>query len=218
LNFEKIAETDLYKLIKSMPKGALLHTHVSAALDIKKYLEHLEKNKKSIYDQMYIVTDASEVGKYNKELYIFGTNFTKGIEICFSHINHPNMDIFLALRITISMPYMLYPVIINNEYYLDGAITNSFPIDYCNQDNTIGIFIKYHIQNNFINFFDIYKKSLNILCDIVVENKINNYKNIITIMSDSKNNIKGITNLNIDKKYKQYLFKLGYNCAKIHYS
>jgi predicted acylesterase/phospholipase RssA len=155
---------------------------------------------------------------YNKELYIFGTNFTKGIEICFSHINHPNMDIFLALRITISMPYMLYPVIINNEYYLDGAITNSFPIDYCNQDNTIGIFIKYHIQNNFINFFDIYKKSLNILCDIVVENKINNYKNIITIMSDSKNNIKGITNLNIDKKYKQYLFELGYNCAKIHYS
>jgi predicted acylesterase/phospholipase RssA len=159
---------------------------------------------------------------YNKELYIFGTNFTKGIEVCFSHITHPDMDIFLALRITISMPYMLYPVIIDNEYFLDGAVTNSFPIDYCNQETTIGIFIKYTIENNNINFLDIYVKSLDILCDTIVENKVNNYKNIITIISDTisdtNNSIKGMTNLGVDKKYKQYLFDLGYNCAKYQYS
>lgn len=175
-------------------------------------LLYLKLSVKSItFQELYILT--------NKELYIFGTNFTKGIERCFSHKTTPNMDVILALRITLSIPYLLYPVLFENDYYIDGAVVNSFPIDYCNQDKTLGIYIKYNVFiKNKINIFDIYKTSLNIITDTLVENKFKNLNNIITIISDSKNNVKGITNLNIKKDYKIKIFKLGYICTCLHFS
>ena len=116
------------------------------------------------------------------------------------------------------MPYLLYPVLFEDDYYIDGAIINSFPIEYCNQNKTIGIYIKHTVLHNNINsVFDIYKKSLDIISDTVVENKFKNLNYIITIISDSKNNIKGVTNLNINKDYKMELFKLGYVCTKLHF-
>jgi len=98
LNFEKIAETDLYKLIKSMPKGALLHTHVSASLDVKKYLEYLKKNNKKIYDQMYIITDASKVDKYNN---LLNTDDTKN---------------------------RIFQYLLSNQYVIDGLEFNNINI------------------------------------------------------------------------------------------
>ena len=70
------------------------------------------------------------------------------------------------------MPYIGIPVIIDNEYYIDGYLTNNFPIEVfknVNKDNIFGIVINIETNNsdNNINkeltFLDYNKKLLDLL-------------------------------------------------------
>lgn len=91
----------------------------------------------------------------NIELNIIVTNYTKSIaeNLCFK--NNPNMSVILAVRMSISIPIIFTPVLYNGNYYVDGALTSNFPLEYClpketfglviitNQDNELSGFIKY---------------------------------------------------------------------------
>jgi len=46
---------------------------------------------------------------------------TRSVET-FSHLNMPGMKVFDALRISIAIPFIFKPVILNGYYYIDGAI------------------------------------------------------------------------------------------------
>ena len=61
----------------------------------------------------------------NKELYIATTNFSKNTEKIFSFKETPNISIFLAIRMSISIPLIYTPVLFENNYYVDGALTNN---------------------------------------------------------------------------------------------
>ena len=51
------------------------------------------------------------------------------------------MDVLLAIRMSFSIPFVFTPVKYNNNFYVDGSVLNDFPIDLCDKDNFIGIFI-----------------------------------------------------------------------------
>ncbi|CAB4579492.1 MAG: hypothetical protein F2563_04175 [Actinobacteria bacterium] len=58
-----------------------------------------------------------------------GTNLAKlGLEI-FSPAISPTMRIIDAVRITTSIPFYFFPARYNGALYVDGGITNNFPID-----------------------------------------------------------------------------------------
>ena len=146
-----------------------------------------------------------------KKLTIIGTNYTKGIEEAFDYIKTPNMMVGTAIRISISIPIVFTPVHYNNDYYVDGGVTNNFPLNYCNKETTLGLYVKWSCCNEITNIFSLSVGILNIYCDMISMKHNNNY-NIIEI----KNPKSEMTNFNLDKKKKQELINLGKSSAEIY--
>ena len=154
----------------------------------------------------------------NIELTIVITNLTtNSTEYC-NYINTPNMKVHLAIRASISIPFILSPVIINDNYYIDGGITNNLPINYLSESEikkSLAVSLTCIQQNNveslqsyFISIFKCYIEYLDI-------NKLNKYKDNILVIEQICNSIEfdisseKITNL-INKGYtttKNYLNK-----------
>jgi predicted acylesterase/phospholipase RssA len=131
----------------------------------------------------------------NNNLIITGTKIvnSKTKEVLFNKDNNPEMSILLALRITISVPLIFTPIYNNNNYYVDGGITNGFPYNHCDLDKTLGLYI------NTINYIN----PLHLIFYIILKpTKIHDYKYVVMIdiinKSDfdlSKNNIKYLISL-----------------------
>ena len=79
--------------------------------------------------------------KTHKNITIIGSCLNTTSVEYFNLKNSPNMDVIDALRISISIPLFFTPVIYENKYYVDGALTNNYPIDICvnNNKETLGI-------------------------------------------------------------------------------
>lgn len=79
--------------------------------------------------------------KTQKNITIIGSCLNTTSVEYFNLKNNPNMDVIDALRISISIPLFFTPVIYENKYYVDGALTNNYPIDICvnNNKETLGV-------------------------------------------------------------------------------
>ena len=117
----------------------------------------------------------------NKNLIIIGTNFTKSREEAFSYNKTPDMSVITAVRISISIPVFFTPVLYNNDYYVDGCITNNFPLKYCNENTTIGLYVRINSSNNIKTIINIIFGCLNIVTDTINNKDIISSKNIIQI-------------------------------------
>jgi len=62
-------------------------------------------------------------------LSILGTNLNTSSSVIFDVVRTPNMSIFDALRISCSVPLLFSAYKLNNEYVVDGAISNPFPMN-----------------------------------------------------------------------------------------
>lgn len=176
-------------------------------------LIHFLKEKYNIDD----ITFMDLYNLTNNELYIIGTNYTRGIEKCFSYKHTPDVSVFTALRITISIPVIFKPVFFENEYYIDGAFINNFPIDYCNESTTLGMYVKY-ITNNYNqlnNVFNLILGTFSIVNDVISEKNNFNKNNIITIV-DNYNKVVNQAEFNLSIEDKNNLINLGWNCIKLH--
>lgn len=100
-------------------------------------LIHFLKNKFNISDVTFL-----ELYKLtNITLILNGTNLTDYICERFDHLNTPNMSVITALKITSCIPIYFTPILYNNKYYVDGGISNNFPLTYCNKETTLGLLI-----------------------------------------------------------------------------
>jgi NTE family protein len=141
--------------------------------------------------------------KTNKKLIIIGTNYTTGKEKIFSYENTPNMSIVTVIRISISIPFIFTPVLFENEYYIDGAITNSFALNLCDEKTTLGFNIINKNNYKLESIIDLIKNTLSILIskstidynnyqivNIKIELDINNFdmcnKHIQTLLNNGK--------------------------------
>tara|TARA_Y100000389_G_scaffold11533_2_gene10607 strand:- start:4263 stop:5150 length:888 start_codon:yes stop_codon:yes gene_type:complete len=169
--------------------NGILDFNVIVINKLKKYI-----NKKyNINDMTFI--DLSK--KFGKNLYISTTNINSGKNTIFSTDNYPNISIFDATCASMSLPYIAIPVKINEEYYVDGLLTNNFPLNIfenIHKDNILGIVIK--IINKFtlkkienITFLDFNKRMLEILVEKSSESAflkyINNEHANIFVIEDS---------------------------------
>jgi predicted acylesterase/phospholipase RssA len=208
LNIDNIDIDDiLTNLIYSYGIDSGDKVHNIIKIFIKNKIENTEITFKELYD-------------YNNiELTVVVTNLSKNITEYCNYINTPDMKIHLAIRASISLPFIFNPVIIDNTYYIDGGITNNLPIDYISQEDikkTLGISLT-SLQTKDINSLSKYVLSI-FKCYIgfLEIEKINKYKENILIIEQNCNPIETnmclteIHNL-IDKGYYttiNYLNKL----------
>ena len=91
----------------------------------------------------------------NKKLIITGTNLTSKKTEYFDYIKTPNMEVSLAIRISISIPILFSPITYKEQLYIDGCILDNFPIHKLPNDNTtIGISLQNTRGNNIDNIED----------------------------------------------------------------
>lgn len=73
-----------------------------------------------------------------KELYEYtGKNYYIGVSTLinskyelFDHISKPDLPVWLAVRMSCSIPILFTPIKFDDEYYIDGGVINNTPIDF----------------------------------------------------------------------------------------
>ncbi|ULY68613.1 patatin-like phospholipase [Chlorella virus XW01] len=152
--------------------------------------------------------------KYNIKLNFITTNYTFGIEEVLSIDDTPDLSVLLAVRMSISIPLIFTPVIYNNNMYIDGFLSNNFPINKIDieRNNYIAINITKSYNNKNPNILEYMKGCIDIAIYNINKNQ-NNIKNnkIININFDNVNETEldneNIINLNNHGKniIEQYL-------------
>jgi predicted acylesterase/phospholipase RssA len=67
----------------------------------------------------------------NISLYLFTVCLNDMKKIMLSHYSHPNLKLYEALYMSISIPILFKPKFYENNFYIDGGILNNNPIDDC---------------------------------------------------------------------------------------
>jgi NTE family protein len=117
----------LYHFITNygMYKGDYFFDYIGKILE--KYTCNKDLTFKELFDQ------------YGNNLVITGTNVDKGIVEYFNHENNPDMPVRLAVRISISIPFIFEAVKYNGDLFVDGGVLENYPFNYFKDyDNTIG--------------------------------------------------------------------------------
>jgi NTE family protein len=161
--------------------------------------------------------------KTGKNLIINTTCISQNKSCHFNYINEPDMPIWLAVRMSISIPYIFPPVFYKNNYYVDACVACNIPLFMFDLNNTLIFNLNnYHDKKiktiktiktkqdpnlnndshtNFLAFFKQLYKSIG--------KTTYHHPNILTI------NIPNYSSLdNIDNQDKLKLINIGYDQTK----
>jgi hypothetical protein len=116
--------------------------------------------------------------KTNVELSILTTNYTLSKNEIFNYKNTPDVSVILAIRMSMSVPFIFTPVEFNNYLYVDGGLTCNFGLFHCKKETTLGLAIQCISSENNIGSFPEYIVNLcNILIDSNTMNSIRYLEN-----------------------------------------
>jgi NTE family protein len=110
---------------------------------------------RKILDPLLIAKDLSEtitlkqLYEYNNiNIHLYTTDITESVpkKVDISYKTHPDLELYKAIAMTSAVPILFSPVIINNNYYIDGGLLNNFPLNDCisevnNHDEILAIMI-----------------------------------------------------------------------------
>lgn len=131
----------------------------------------------------------------------------------FNYETTPDMSVLLAVRISISLPFVFKPVLYNNKVWVDGGCLNDYPIDIFDNEieKVIGIYTSDNYNtciNEFENKFTYIYQVIKCMLKSMTSFKLDTYKkNSINITVDcGSSSLFSITN-----EDKKRLFDIGYN-------
>ena len=148
--------------------------------------------------------------KTNIKLIVTATCVNSKKLVYYNYEDTPQECVALSIRKSISIPFLFKPILENDNYYVDGALINNFPIDFYDNDidNTLGIIISEDESNKVdINSFDIFLLTL-IECSFKdsINKIISKYKKNIIIINTNIH----FLNFFISNNQKEDLISLGY--------
>lgn len=65
-----------------------------------------------------------------KDLVVSVTNVSKRRSEFWSAASRPDVHVLTAVRASIAIPLLFTPVVVDGNYYVDGGVTNNFPLSY----------------------------------------------------------------------------------------
>ena len=199
--FTNIDENHILSLINNLG----MNSHINLKKYITKLIKKKSYNIKTLtFNELHKLT--------NKDLNLVCTNITTETIELLNKENNPNMLIIDAILITMTLPLYFEPYKYNNNLYFDCTISNNFPINYCNMEETIGILCNNIDINKQMNEITTFIDYLLIILIRIIQN--NNYTSYI-----NNNNIiliKEINSLqfNIPKKEYKNLYNNGIKLMK----
>lgn len=174
------------------------------------YFDEIRKYLKEVYNQEDM-TFIELTKKTGVNLYVSVTEVNTGSNVIFNVDNYPDVSVIDAVSASMCLPILSKPIIINGKYYIDGYLSNNFPIEVFNHINNefilgVGVNTQEDIcetneitfVNYFLNIFKIFYNNTDKLC---YYDKLMNHKNILYI---SKIPIKNVMNPEITDEYIDY--------------
>ena len=170
-----LISNDFFKQFKDINFVSL--TTCSGAYDwniLKKYLFILTNDKykdenitlKQLYDT------------FNKELICTTFNLSKQTTEYLSYKTHPDLLCVDALRMSSNIPLYFDKFKFNDDYYIDGGITNNFPINLL-EENDYALALNCSKMNLKLEKFLITNYMLNLVSSVIINNVKQNINNCI---------------------------------------
>lgn len=153
--------------------------------------------------------------KTGKRLVITVSCLGKGVRY-FDHINQPDLSVVTAVRMSISVPFLVTPVFYNGDFYVDGGLLDNAPIAlFASQPAHEVLTIKVDMLgsaeskvNNMEDYFGL------LLMTVVKEMNDLRLKRAQKLDKTAINVACGSHKILITNSYKKELFRFGYEAAK----
>lgn len=185
------------------------HYGFDSGLSIVNHIKDLMQ-KKNIdanitFDQLY--------QKTKKKLTVVGTNLSKHCAQYFNYVTSPDLKVIDGIRISIGIPILFTSVLYKGERFVDGGLTDNYPIHLFNKNDVIGFKLEHSNLIRPINSFEDYLHSL--IHTTITEIERLKYTDCIT----EKNTLvlkTDVGTLDFMMKYeeRERLFDYGYNESK----
>jgi NTE family protein len=206
------------EILKDMSGENLIEFFQNFGLDTGNKIEHLIKlliSKKGFSEE---ITFLELHNRTKKNLIITGTCLNKQQTEYFNYINTPNMMVYKAIRISMSIPIIYNKVDYKSHIYVDGGISNNYPIDYFDQEisKTIGFLILSDNNNDIIDIKGIdtfMYYNLLILSSSIDSSKFLLYKKQTVRLKCSYTNLK----FNLSKEEKMETINNSYDDTKEYF-
>lgn len=198
LNIPKLVEPNILIFLDKMgiESGQKIYDVIEGIIHKKTGIKHIN------FRQLYEITGIN--------LTVVGSCLTTREAVYFNHLNYPNFKVSMAVRISISIPFFFTPVVIDNLTYIDGGVTDNYPMKLFMDDleHTIGILICDEYSTSYIYPDEYIMAILNLIT-------YNYYR--YQIFENSQNTIKinqkilniSLFHFNVDDDLKMKLFNLG---------
>ena len=134
------------------------------------------------------------------------------METCYlSHETHPNLPLYLAIRMSISIPWFFTPVSYNNRLYVDGGVKGNYPIQLFKDslDDVIGVYIveSHNTSDNIDNIEEFSLRTIECFMEGAAYNSKRGYeKCTININLGNINSL----DFSLDLNKKEEMYKKGY--------
>ena len=208
---EFIIKFDLAKLKIMNMMGFLANFGIDPGTNIEYLIKRLIQSKNLNQDITLL-----ELFDITKKKLIFSTVCVNTKEICYlSHENFPDLELWKAVRMSISIPFYYTPISYLGKIYIDGGCMDNYPIELFknNLEEVIGIYL---IENKdeIDKLQDIETYALRVLqCfleGVTLKSKKGYEKYTIAINLDSIS----LIDYNINSEIKQKLYQQGYDATK----
>lgn len=183
----------------------------------------------SVYEQIekmtidkigYLPTFKNLKDKYNKTLICTTYNLTDDKTEYISYENNPDMPCLIALKMTANLPLIFENFKYGDKFYIDGGITDNFPIDIADLrgSKVLGLNIDENNESfnssTEMNILEYIYKLIFIPISQTIEHKIKNSSEKCKIIRLSYKDLK-FFDFNINSKEKLEIFSSGYEQMKI---
>lgn len=108
-----------------------IHTGNEFVEILKKNIQHFSGDANLTFSQLRKLAHKSP--EKFKHLSVIASNLTKQRPQIFSAETSPSLPIWQAVRASISIPLVFEPVLIGNDYFVDGGLAYNYPIDLFDQ-------------------------------------------------------------------------------------
>ena len=133
--YSTLAKFDYSKLMDVKILSAIDNLGLDSGLKIRKYLRGLFRRKsfssRITFEELWQRTGL--------ELVIVTTCVSRRASCYMSHVHHGDTLVLDALSASMSIPWLFCPVIINDEMYVDGGLTDNFPVKAFEPHNSIAL-------------------------------------------------------------------------------
>jgi len=169
---------------------------------IKKLLSYKTGNENITFKELY--------EKYNKKLIITATCLNDNKTYYFNYENEPDLSIYMAIRMSVAIPFIFTNIQYKNKLFVDGGLTNNYPIKITkNIDRTIGVYLDNRCKCETISNIETYIISI-LNCLFKPINKKKYINNTIYVNMGKTN----MVNFELTNNEKKKFFLKGYETAE----